>query len=277
MSGVVAKLSVSVVFMLASLMWIDVSYARIQPKDIVAMWLFDEVEKEVTKDISGNLHHADVVGNPELVEGKFGKAFAFGKGKYLEVPHHRKLQIKGIISISFWAKRPLRKDANDIDAAPFYILEKGGIWAHGQQGQANYGVAIHKILKNMFFFFFKGGFRGVEGIPDDQWHHYVAVAKDNDTDPTMYIDGIPQPIVLRDGEARIELFPDSKRNMHIGALIPERFDSFSDSVIDEVIIFNVALSEAEVIQLKTGIGNVLFAVSPSGKLATTWGGIKQGW
>ena len=277
MNSVVTRLGVVVILMITSLMLAHVSDARIQPEDIAAMWLFDEVEKDITQDISGNLHHAKVVNNPELVEGKFGKAFAFGKGKYLEVPHHRKLQIKGVISISVWVKRPLRQDANDIDAAPFYILEKGGNWAHGKQGQTNYGIALHKIFKNMFFFFFKGGFRGVTGIPDDQWHHYVAVAKDNETDPVMYIDGIPREIVLRDGEPRIELFPDSKRNLHIGALLPERFDSYSESVIDELIIFNVALNEAEVIQLKTGIGNVLFAVSASGKLATTWAEIKRGW
>ena len=91
MNSVVARLGVMVIFMIAGLMLTHVSDARIQPKDIVAMWLFDEVEKEVTKDLSGNLHHAKVVGNPELVEGKFGKAFAFGNGKYLEAPHHRKL------------------------------------------------------------------------------------------------------------------------------------------------------------------------------------------
>ena len=277
MNSVVTRLGIIVIALtVINFISIDTSDARIQPKDIVAMWLFDEVEKEVTKDLSGNLHHAQVVGNPELVEGKFGKAFAFGKGKYLEVPHHRKLQIDDVISISVWVKRPLRKDANDIAVAPFYILEKGGNWAHGKQSQNNYGIALHKIFKNMFFFFFKGGFRGVEGIPDDQWHHYVAVAKDNEADPVMYIDGISREIALRDGERRIALFPDSKKNLHIGALIPERFDSFSESVIDELIIFNTALSEAEVIHLKTGIGNVLFAVSASGKLATTWAEIKRG-
>ena len=73
MNGIAARLGVSIIFMVTSSMLTDVSEARIQPKDIVAMWLFDEVEKEVTKDLSGNLHHAKVVGNPELVEGKFGK------------------------------------------------------------------------------------------------------------------------------------------------------------------------------------------------------------
>ena len=277
MERVVTRLVIIIALTVTSFTLAGVTDARIQPKDIVAMWLFDEVEKEVTKDLSGHLHHAKVVNNPELVEGKFGKAFAFGKGKYLEVPHHRKLQIKDVISISAWVKRPLRKDANDIIAAPFYILEKGGNWAHGKQGQTNYGIALHKILKNMFFFFFRGGFRGVEGIPDDQWHHYVAVAKDDEADPMMYIDGVLQPIALRDGEPRMTLFPDSKRNLHIGALLPERFDSYSENVIDEVVIFNVALTETEIQQLKTGIENVLFAVDTSGKLATTWGTIKRGW
>ncbi len=278
MNRVITRLGVSVILTVMNLLILThVSDARIQPEDIVAMWLFDEVKKDVTRDLSGNLHHAKVVNNPELVEGKFGKAFAFGRGKYLEVPHHRKLQIDDVISISVWVKRPLRRDANDIVLAPFYILEKGGNWAHGQQGQANYGIALHKILENMFFFFFQGGFRGVEGIPDDQWHHYVVVAKDDEVDPEMYIDGILQPIALRDGKRKIALFPDSVRNLHIGALLPERFDSFSDSVIDELIIFNVALDEAEIIRLKTGIENVLFAVSASGKLATTWGEIKRGW
>ena len=277
MKRVLTRLGIIIALTVMSFTLAGVTDARIQPKDIVAMWLFDEVEKEVTKDLSGHLHHAEVVNNPELVEGKFGKAFAFGKGKYLEVPHHRKLQINDVISISAWVKRPLRKDANDIVAAPFYILEKGGNWAHGKQGQTNYGIALHKILKNMFFFFFRGGFRGVEGIPDDQWHHYVAVAKDDEADPMMYIDGVLQPIALRDGEPRMALFPDSKRNLHIGALLPERFDSYSESVIDEVVIFNVALTETEIQQLKTGIENVLFAVDASGKLATTWGKVKRGW
>ena len=278
MNSVVTRLGIlSVTLTVMSFILMNVSEARIDPEDIVAMWLFDEVEKDVTKDLSGNLHHATLVGNPELVEGKFGKAFAFGKGKYLEVPHHRKLQIKDVITISVWVKRPLRQDANDIVEAPFYIMDKGGNWGFGQQGQANYGIALHKILKNMFFFFFRGGFRGVEGIPDDQWHHYVAVAKHNEADPKIYIDGIPREIALRDGEKRIALFPDSKRNLHIGALIPERFDSFSENVIDELIIFNAVLNEAEVIKLKSGIENTLFDVSASGKLATTWGNLKRGW
>ncbi|MBM3236204.1 LamG domain-containing protein [Candidatus Poribacteria bacterium] len=46
--------------------------------------------------------------------------------------------------------------------------------------------------------------------------------------------------------------------------------------VDEVAIFNVALSEADVqISMNQGLARVLTAVSPSGKLTTTWGQIKQ--
>ena len=103
MNRVLTRLGVIVIILtVMSFVWTAISNTQIQPDDIAAMWLFNEVDKEVTKDLSGNLHHAKVINNPELVEGKFGNAFAFGKGKYLEVPHHRKLQIKtGIENLLF--------------------------------------------------------------------------------------------------------------------------------------------------------------------------------
>jgi hypothetical protein len=47
-------------------------------------------------------------------------------------------------------------------------------------------------------------------------------------------------------------------------------------VVDEVAIFNVVLSEDDINSIMlNGLENTITAVSPSGKLATTWGGIKQ--
>ena len=150
------------------------------------------------------------------------------------------------------------------------MVEKGGIWAFDQQGQANYGMAVHKILDDMLLFFYKGGWKGASGIQDDNWHHYVITAKEDDIAVTMYIDGQVRPAKHADGQERIQMFP-SKRPLHIGALLPERFDSYSETTIDEVIIFNTVLSADDVGQLRDGF----FAVSPSDKLATIWGKIKQ--
>ena len=67
------------------------------------------------------------------------------------------------------------------------------------------------------------------------------------------------------------MFP-SKKPLHIGALMPERFDSYSETMIDEVIIFDTDLSSGDVDQLRGGF----FAVSRSGKVAVTWADLKRG-
>ncbi len=243
----------------------------------VAIWTFDRTERNkdndpFVEDVSGNGHDAVMVNKPALVDGQFGKAVEFNSGRknYLEVPHHEDFDLDEAISISVWVKRPPRLQATDI--APYFILEKGGEWQHGRP---TFGIALHKVFNNMFYFWYQGGFQGVNGIKDDQWHHYVVVAKDRERDPSMYIDGELKEVEHRDGQRVIALEPSPGRALHIGAVFPERFDSWSNNTIDDLAIFNVALSQADVERLGKGVDNSIFAVSPSGKLATTWAILKQ--
>ena len=246
-------------------------------KAAVAIWTFEETERNkdndpFVKDVSGNGHDAVLMNKPTLVDGQFGKAAEFNAGRksYLEVPHHEDFDLDEAISISVWVKRPPRLQATDI--APYFILEKGGEWQHGRPV---FGIALHKVFNNMFYFWYKGGFQGVNGIKDDQWHHYVAVAKDGERDPAMYIDGELKEVEHRDGQRVIALEPVPERALHIGAMFPERFDSWTNNTIDDLAIFNVALSQADVERLGKGVDNSIFAVSPLGKLATTWAALKQ--
>ena len=257
------------------------SHARLTGPELleaaVAIWTFDGTERNkdndpFVEDVSGNGHGAVMVNKPALVDGQFGKAVEFNSGRknYLEVPHHEDFDLDEAISISVWVKRPPRLQATDI--APYFILEKGGEWQHGRP---TFGIALHKVFNNMFYFWYQGGFQGVNGIKDDQWHHYVVVAKDRERDPSMYIDGELKEVEHRDGQRVIALEPSPGRALHIGAVFPERFDSWSNNAIDDLAIFNVALSQADVERLGKGIDNSIFAVSPSGKLATTWAILKQ--
>jgi hypothetical protein len=180
------------------------------------------------------------------------------------------LQFTDLISITAWVKRPLRENARD--TAPYFILEKGGEWQHDRP---TYGISLHKIFSNMFYFWYQGGFQGVTGLRDDDWHHYAAVAKDGDRDAALYIDGELKPIEHTDGSRSVQLLPSPGRALHMGALIPERFDSYSDNLIDDVAIFNKALTQDDVTRLLLGLEAGILSVSPSGKLATTWAAIKQ--
>ena len=238
----------------------------------VAIWTFEEAGNKGIPDITGNGHNAKLINKPGLVDGKFGKAIEFSdtRKNYLEVPDDVGLNLEKVISISVWIKRPPRLQATDV--APYFILHRGGEW---QWQGAGYGIALHKVFNNMFYFWYQNGFQGVSGIRDDQWHHYVAVAKDGERAPTLYIDGEAKPIEHGDGVKKMGLTPPHGQPMYIGALLPARFDSFSKSILDELAIFNVALSDADVRQLGKGLDIAIFAVSPSGKLATSWAAIKS--
>ena len=246
-------------------------------KAAVAIWTFEKIERNkgndpFVKDVSGNGHDAVMVNAPALVNGQFGKAVEFNAGRknYLEVPHHEDFDLDEEISISVWVKRPPRLQARDI--APYFIVGKGGEW---QRKRPAFGIALHKVFNNMFYFWYNGGYHGVSGIKDDQWHHYVVVAKDGERDPAMYIDGELKDVEHRDGQRVIALEPSPGRALHIGAMLPELFHSWTNNTIDDLAIFNVALSQADVERLGRGIDNSIFAVSPLGKLTTTWAALKQ--
>lgn len=57
----------------ASLVLTSLSYAKLDMKDIVAIWLLDEGKGKEVTDASGNGHDGHFVNDPKWVEGKFGK------------------------------------------------------------------------------------------------------------------------------------------------------------------------------------------------------------
>ena len=67
-----------------SLMLTSISYAKIDPKAIVAVWLFDEGAGKVAKDSSLNGINGEFMGNPKWVKGKFGKALEFDGDDYVD-------------------------------------------------------------------------------------------------------------------------------------------------------------------------------------------------
>ena len=251
-------------------------------KEAVAIWLFDEIAKkkedraivEVIRDASGNGHDAILFNAPKLRDGKFGMAMEFSQRRknYLLVPDHEELQLTDSITIVAWVKRP----ASPKDTAPYYILAKGQTW---QSDRPAYGISIHKVFNNMFYFWYKGGFQGTDGIKDDQWHHYAVVAKANTRAVVLYIDGNLKPVKYEDGEKRIHLKPTpegSAIDLYIGAIRPGRFDGFSDNTVDEIGIFRTSLTQTEIRKLMTvGLDRGIYSVSPLGKLATSWAMIKH--
>jgi hypothetical protein len=68
---------------------------------------FDELNGNQVIDHSQYQNHGMLVGNPQLVEGRFGKALEFnGQTDYVEVPHDDSLIVDKTFTIMAWIKTP---------------------------------------------------------------------------------------------------------------------------------------------------------------------------
>lgn len=200
------------------------------PPGIVAWWSGDQHALDLIGENHGALYNG-----AGFVPGRSQEAFSFdGADDYLEVSDSPELRLTNAVSIEFWAKR--QRLGVDL------VLEKGGDW---NVGEANYGVGLHNVNNNMFYFFFRGGWRGVRGVADLNWHHYAVVAEQGRNNPRFFIDGLERPVDYRDGSTWINLYP-STRPLHLGAQIDPRATYFGSLLLDEVAIHGRPLGEDEI-------------------------------
>ena len=195
-----------------------------------------------------------------FVGGRVGLAFSFNasSNSYVEVADSPTLRMSNALTLECWAKR--------LNTSQVHILvAKGGTW-NGQQCDYLMDVNDTDSVGSHFSFSFLGGWRGCGVTPDSAWHHYAAVAVSGQTDPILYIDGVPQTIRYRGGAGTMTLSPTT-RALHIGALVDTQTGwlEYSDTMIDEAAIFNRALSAAEIqaIYNAGSAGMCLQGVAPS--------------
>lgn len=198
-------------------------------------------------DESGNGNNGTVNGAvlSEDQSGMNDQAYQFdGISNYIAVPNNPTIVLTDELSITAW----VRRTRFGIDM----ILEKGGDWTYGN---CNYGMSLHYLNNNMFYFFFNGGWRGTDGVNDFEWHHYAIVAKNGDTNPLLYIDGQLKTVQYSEGAATINL-TSSTSDLHIGAQLNPTY--FGANVIDDVRIYNRILSPSEISELAANINIIAY-------------------
>jgi hypothetical protein len=248
-------------FILFSLVLTGQSVAKIDLETVVAMWLFDEGKGDVAKDSSGNGLDGEFVKAPKWVDGKFGKALEFnGADNYVKVPEFT--SPSKAITVTAWAKSPTPTWNNYgwiVERRPSFIL-------HPNQGEKTVAWCVGNGGWNV-----PHGWKAGATGPDDitKWHMYTGTYDSSTGEWKLYIDGEPKN-TLSCNKVEITATPGP---LHIG------LDSccgmrFGSGTVDEVAIFNVALSEDDIKEIYTKGLTGITAVSPGGKLSTTWGNIK---
>jgi hypothetical protein len=211
------------------------------PAGLVSWW---RAESNALDSVGGN--NGTPFNGAGFAPGRIGQAFSFnGTNGYVQVPDSPPLRLTNELTIEFWAKR------QQADWPTDYLVNKGGDWT---RGKLNYGVAIASAPYNFTLrFLFAGGDRGSSSVADLNWHHVAVVARNGDPDPTFYLDGVAQPITARLGAATINLYP-STEPLRIGAQLDPSWNYYSKTLIDELTIYDRALSAAEVLAIYNADG-----------------------
>ena len=239
-----------------SLMFIGISYAGIDPSTCVGMWSFDESAGDVANDSSGNDNDGQLFGNPGRVDGQFGKkCFEFdGVDDYVEISG---ITTPSIITFVCWFKR--------------LGLGSGGVPRLHSRGDGpwslEFGVGnTHAPLKDKLGFYLAftdgsaAGWTEAFDVENDVWYH-AAVSWDGDW-VHVYVDGT---------EVHSEEIGGGKTlNQGISRIGYAAGADYFEGLIDEVAIYNVALSADDI---KSTMKPT--AVSPAASLTTTWGAIKS--
>ena len=243
---------------LFSLMLTCIGFAKIDQSAIVGMWLFNEDKGDVAKDSSGNGHDGEIKGDVKWVEGQFDNALEFPgtDGNYVTVPHEDSLTLT-TFTIAAWVKQQ----------AP-----AAGVWPTvvSKNGET-YNYYFQASDTGLFTTGFTVGgawceVSGTTNLFDEKWHHLAGTYDKKSL--RVYVDG------TLEGEASHKETPDENSE-------PMGIGGFSDGttcvvgIVDEVVIVNSALTEDDIRSIMTKGLKSVSAVSPSSKLATAWGRIKQ--
>lgn len=204
------------------------------PKDgLVGYWGFDEGSGLVAKDGSGAGLDGQIQG-AVWTEGKRGSALRFDGKNSVEVANHPSLEITGDITIAAWIHKDKPNEAKRWDAI---VSKSPGKW--------DYELLTSKAKSDEVAFFTpKGEPREVysgKPAPSGKWSH-VALTRSG-SEVRFYMDGslvntvtMTGPFTKNGGALQIGLDGAKQVNGMIGS-------------IDEVFLYNRALSEREIRRL----------------------------
>lgn len=266
--------SVFIFFVAISFVFVNYSFAKIDPKTMVGLWLFDEGKGNTAADSSGNGNDGFLKGNTKWVKGQFGSAVEFAGTDWVEVPDSDSLDMNKQITVMFWVKTSkVMKDMwadRQAVVGKHYLEYEVGIYMQGQ---------IHTYTKNpngAADAYDEGIMASIAGkLPTkeadwelNKWYH-IAWTLDKRHE-IAYVNGVKIGEYDKANEG-------TKPGMHTldigrrqGGGIPVT------GAVDEVAIFNVPLSEEDIkLASEKSLKSGGLAVSPLKKLTTTWANIKR--
>jgi hypothetical protein len=235
------------------------SYAKIDSKTCIGMWLFDDGAGDTAKDSSGNKNDGKLMNGPKWVNGKFGKALEFnGANSYVQIPDSASLNTpEKQVTMSAWI--------SPTKAIQQLVIEKYTA-AGGYEIELSAGSAIQGALCVAGAWV---GWFGTKAVNLNEWSCVACTYNAGDGKMKLYINGN----MVEQFSVNGNITPCVGDPINIGTWNGAAGYWFN-GMIDEVAIFNVALADADIQNLADKGLKESLAVDVSGKLTTTWSNIK---
>ena len=221
--------------------------------NLVASWHFDEGSGTKIYDSSGNNYNGDVSG-ALWYNGIFGSALKYNQDDYVEfcdipeIKHHD-------ATFAAWIKiNNLDRDGDIFTKGPHSTNVPILIWYDKTVGSpADIGAGNTKTISVLSY---DGSVQHWVAAPsnsinDNNWHHIIIIIKVDQNMIKIYIDGQLKASNIKGGWQGIQDTPDPIRT---GAANPVNTQYGLVGQIDEVFIFNKALSDEEITNLYNNYG-----------------------
>jgi len=226
------------------------------------MWLLDEGKGAVAKDSSENGNDGEVF-DAQWGKGKLGTALSFdGKSSYVNCGNDTSLDITSALTIVAWIK-----EEGEQTGWPRVVARENPGKGHRQYAMCYSDKQEIRAIADT-----EGdGFCDIIGGElNNDWHH-IAMTYSNGV-MELFVDGASKGTAKGKGKLVSE---GEDANVAIGKTSHAAQKDFFLGSIDEVAIFNVALTKDNIkaIMTKGLLGGL--SVGQMGKLTTTWSSIKS--
>jgi hypothetical protein len=190
---------------------------------LVGYWPFDEGSGTIAKDYSGNGNNGTLVNGPTWTTGKVGGALSFdGVDDYVNVNNVNPFQ--GNFTVALWLNFSQVNKSTD-----------NAIVGNGTP-TFNQGLHLGERGGKAYFGFYNNDTAGNQSLVINRWYHITFIY---DGAQKIYIDGSRDAIRSTSG------YQSSLLNTEIGRY-PWAQGHLMKGLIDEVRIYNRALSDAEI-------------------------------
>ncbi|MBI2439308.1 MAG: hypothetical protein HYV45_01755 [Candidatus Moranbacteria bacterium] len=230
---------------------------------LIGHWSFEEGSGTKTEDVSfSNANTGTLTNGPSFIDGKIGKALSFdGTDDFVTMGNVLDMGTSNF-SISAWVKSTSTATGNYNGI----VYKKSTVYQYSAgyrlnmpDGKFNFEIADGTDYVSLT--------SSTSGKNDGLWHHVVATAEKGQA-MKIYVDGVLDGTAAETTIGNI----DSSMYFSIGALTTDGSNYYHpfDGSIDDVRIYNKALSQAEVANLyrQGGVGKTTINVSQNDKLTS---------